>query len=201
VPIARALLRRKLSGQRETLRRHPELPDAKGMERARDALDMAWAGLTPAGTHPPQVAPAGLAARRASDALADPRGYGPAAPAVSCPAAPVADAVWPVTVVTAHDLADPVSRVAGHGRGGAGGQASCQKPQDVPAAALDWFVGVAISLVQLVVGQVGFEVDASWHALVLQRCCATPYETPLTHHVSRGKAYILRPMTWRGGRG
>jgi hypothetical protein len=103
VPIARALLRRKLSGQRETLRRHPELPDAKGMERARDALD--------------------------------------------------------------------------------------------------WFVGVAISLVQLVVGQVGFEVDASWHALVLQRCCATPYETPLTHPVSRGKAYILRPMTWRGGRG
>ena len=34
----------------------------------------------------------------------------------------------------------------------------------------------AIAAMEYVVGQVGFEADTSWHALVLQRHNATPYE-------------------------
>src|SRR5258708_33837244 len=44
-------------------------------------------------------------------------------------------------------------------------------------AALDWISGSAIALLEFVVGQVGFEVDASWHAPVLQQHAATLYQT------------------------
>jgi hypothetical protein len=42
--------------------------------------------------------------------------------------------------------------------------------------ALDGIGGVSIAVVEFVVGQMGFEVDASWHAFVLQQHEATPYE-------------------------
>lgn len=43
-------------------------------------------------------------------------------------------------------------------------------------ATLDWISCAAIAVMEFVAGQVGFEVDASWHAPVLQRYAATPYE-------------------------
>ena len=44
-------------------------------------------------------------------------------------------------------------------------------------AALDRIIGSTIALLELVVGQVGFEVDASWHVPVLQLHAATPYDS------------------------
>jgi hypothetical protein len=43
-------------------------------------------------------------------------------------------------------------------------------------AALDRIRGAAVVVME-VVGQVGFEVDASWHALVLDLHAATPHDT------------------------
>jgi hypothetical protein len=43
-------------------------------------------------------------------------------------------------------------------------------------AALDRISCRAIPLLEFVVGEVGVEVDASWHALVLQLHAATPYD-------------------------
>jgi hypothetical protein len=45
-------------------------------------------------------------------------------------------------------------------------------------AALDRISCGAIPLLEFAVGEVGFEVDASWHAPVLQLHAATPYEKP-----------------------
>lgn len=41
--------------------------------------------------------------------------------------------------------------------------------------ALGWIRCSAISLLKFVVGQMGFEVDASWHAPVLQLPAVTPF--------------------------
>jgi hypothetical protein len=46
----------------------------------------------------------------------------------------------------------------------------------VPVAALDRIIGSTIALLEFVVGQMGCEVDASWHAPVLQLHAATPYD-------------------------
>ena len=46
-------------------------------------------------------------------------------------------------------------------------------------AALDRITCVAIAVVEFVVGQMGCEADASWHALVLQLHAATPYEAAM----------------------
>jgi hypothetical protein len=43
-------------------------------------------------------------------------------------------------------------------------------------AALDRISCSAIPFVEVVVGEVGFEVDASWHTPVLQLHAATPYQ-------------------------
>jgi hypothetical protein len=42
-------------------------------------------------------------------------------------------------------------------------------------AALDWVICTAIADMEFVVGQMGFEANASWHAPVLQRHAATQY--------------------------
>jgi hypothetical protein len=44
-------------------------------------------------------------------------------------------------------------------------------------AAFDWIIGSTIALLEFVVGEVGCEVDASWHAPVLQLHAATPYHS------------------------
>jgi hypothetical protein len=46
----------------------------------------------------------------------------------------------------------------------------------VPAAALDGISGAPIAAIEFVTGQMGFEADALWHAPVLQRYGAAPYE-------------------------
>jgi hypothetical protein len=43
--------------------------------------------------------------------------------------------------------------------------------------ALGRVVSAAIAVMEFVVGQVGFEADVSWHALVLQQHAATPYDS------------------------
>lgn len=43
-------------------------------------------------------------------------------------------------------------------------------------AALDRITCAAIAVMELVIGQVGFEMDVSWHDLVLQQYTATPYD-------------------------
>jgi hypothetical protein len=43
---------------------------------------------------------------------------------------------------------------------------------------LDRITCPAIAVVEFVVSQVGYEVDASWHVPVLQLHAATPYDTP-----------------------
>jgi hypothetical protein len=90
--------------------------------------------------------------------------------------APVPHAVGAVSVVTPGDLANPIRRIARHGGHGGRRQAAGQQPEEVPRAALDQIIGSTIALLEFVVGQVGFEVDASWHAPVLQQPAATPYD-------------------------
>ena len=52
-----------------------------------------------------------------------------------------------------------------------------QQPEEVPMAALDRISYTAIAVMEFIVSQMGFEVDASGHAPVLQRHAATPYDT------------------------
>ena len=44
-------------------------------------------------------------------------------------------------------------------------------------AALDRIMCPAVTGIEFVVGQMGCEVDASWHAPVLQQLAATPYHS------------------------
>lgn len=61
-----------------------------------------------------------------------------------------------------------IGGVPRHSRNGRGGQSTRQEPQKVPATALDGVLGVAIPLMEFMVGEVGNEVDTFWHASVLQ---------------------------------
>jgi hypothetical protein len=88
----------------------------------------------------------------------------------------VAHSVGSSLVVAARDPADPIGGVAPHPRNGGSGQPTRQQPEEVPAAALDGIVGLAIALIQFVLGQIRMEADAFWHAPVLQQNPATPYE-------------------------
>ena len=72
----------------------------------------------------------------------------------------VAHTVRSSPVVAARDLANPVGGVARHARNGGGGQPARQQPEKVPATALDGVMGMAIALMQVVVGQIGMEADA-----------------------------------------
>ena len=168
----------------------------------RVGLHMARAWPQPAGAEAAQGAPAQVTTDTASEAPAEPGGHGPSAPAVTlgmrashgCSqrrqvwgwqvwppgtqrVAPVTHTLWAVGVVASGDLAKPVSRIAGH-RGHSGRRhAASQQPEEVPVAAFDWITCMAIAVMEFVIGQMGFETDASWHAPVLQQHAATPYQT------------------------
>ena len=90
--------------------------------------------------------------------------------------APVAHAVRALSVVAPGDLANPVGGIARHRGYGGCCHAASQQSEEVPVAALDRIIGSTIARVEFIVGEVGFEVDASWHAHVLQLHAATSYE-------------------------
>jgi hypothetical protein len=102
----------------------------------------------------------------------------------------VAHTVGSSAIVATRDLADPVRRVAGHSCDGGGGQATRQQPVEMPAAALDGIVSMAVVLMQFVVGQIGLEADAFWHAQVLQQSRVTRYHLTLNR-------IRLSPSRWR----
>src|SRR6266852_3871069 len=77
--------------------------------------------------------------------------------------APVSHAVRALSVVTPGDSANPIRRIAGHGSHGGRRHAARQQPEEVPVAALDRFTCAAIAALEFVGGEVGFEVDTSWH--------------------------------------
>jgi hypothetical protein len=87
----------------------------------------------------------------------------------------VAHTVGSHPVIAARDLANPVGRIAGHSRDGGSGESTRQQPQKLPTTTLDGIIGPPIAFVQLVVGQIGLEADASWHAPVLQQSRVTRY--------------------------
>ncbi len=74
--------------------------------------------------------------------------------------APIPHAVGAIGIVAPDDLANPIRRVACHG---GRCHATSQQPKKVPMAALDRIMCAAIAVLEFVVGQVGCEVDASWH--------------------------------------
>src|SRR5215831_15243290 len=88
----------------------------------------------------------------------------------------VAHTVRSSRVVAARDLANPIGGIAGHMRDGGRGESTRQEPEEVPSTAFDGVMGLAIPLMQLVVSQVGMEVDVSWHAPVLQQLRVTWYQ-------------------------
>lgn len=167
----------------------------------RVGTDMTGARHPEAGTEASQVGPAQLTTDVAAETVTKPGGHGSSAPAValgmgcghSCSQlcqvcgwqgwspcthhmAPVSHAVRAVGVVPSGDLANPICRIAGHGGYSARRQSTAQQPQNVPAAALNRVAGVPIPAMKFVVGQMGFEMDASWHACVLQQHVATRYQ-------------------------
>jgi hypothetical protein len=146
-------------------------------------------GFQPTSAKPSQVPPAQLAADLTSQTLAEPGGHGPSGPAVAvgmraghgrsqvCQVggrqggapyahrvATVSHALGAVGVVTPGDAADPIRRIARHGGHGRRRQTASQQPEEVPVAALDRIRCAAIAVMEFVVSQVRFEVDASWHA-------------------------------------
>jgi hypothetical protein len=68
------------------------------------------------------------------------------------------------------------------------------QPEEVPMAPLDRIICAAVAVVELVVRQVGFEVDMSWHApfyndAALPRitCRLRHFMLPVTQHVDSEK--------------
>jgi hypothetical protein len=126
----------------------------------RVSLRMTRPRCQPAGAEPSQKAPAQLTADLTSQTLAEPGGHTTSAPAVTlrmgasqrCSqlrqaggrqvwppgtqrVAPVAHAVWAVSVVPSGDVADPMRRIARHGGHGACHHAAGQQPEEVPKTA------------------------------------------------------------------
>ena len=108
---------------------------------------------------------------RVMDRLQLPRTW----PRKASPACSVAASPHATLVAAARDLADPVGGIAAHTSNGGGSQSTYQQPQKLPAAALDGVMGLAIALMQLVLGQIRMEAGAFWHAPVLQQLPAPPY--------------------------
>src|SRR5260221_6197815 len=146
-------------------------------------------GFQPTSAEPSQGAPIQLAADLTSQTLAEPGGHGPSAPAVAvgmraghgrsqvCQVggrqggapyahrvATVSHAGWAVRVVAPGDLPDPVGGIACDSDHGRRRHAARHQPEEVPMATLDWICCAAIAVMEFVVSQVRFEVDASWQS-------------------------------------
>jgi hypothetical protein len=80
-------------------------------------------------------------------------------------------------VIPLGDLANPIRGVACDPRDRRGRETTGEQLQEVPAAALDRIAGAAVVRIEVVLGEMWGEMDVSWHAAVLQRSGATPYDT------------------------
>lgn len=77
--------------------------------------------------------------------------------------APILHARWPLLVVAAGDLTNPVARIAGALGDGCRGLPFSQEPENLKPTSLVRFLGSSIAPLKLVHRQMRFEVNASGH--------------------------------------